>query len=140
MPNSTGDRHTRRKLLMRLWLDLDAYFGAKWDAGGGIDSAKFNIWLRDLADIPLPRLVSGIDSLRQRTDPWPPALPEFREMCGAGSQIPKDDEAFRRWALDQGYGDARAGESWRGYRARIERRHRETGDLLIAPDLQRLLT
>jgi hypothetical protein len=75
------EQKQRHALVTRLWMDMDAMFGSRFDEGGGPGGPKFNIWLEAMADYTVQQVRDGVLAARKWKDPWPPTLPEFRNLC-----------------------------------------------------------
>lgn len=103
--------------LTDLWAVMKSMYPHAFKEFGPVGGPVFRYWETDLAGVDLE---IGFRALRVRTSEFPPSLPEFKRMCGQLSLLPENDEDMRRWAMENGYGDARPMESWKQYRARIK--------------------
>jgi len=73
----------------RLWRRMTEVYGHRWTAQYGPEPAPgrshptLATWARGLAGVGPAGLARGLERVVQAGGPWPPALPEFREMCRA---------------------------------------------------------
>ena len=86
-------------LIDRLFTRMTEMYGHQWleyvDAAGGQDAAT-KVWQTGLAGITPEEMRRGIGACLMSGKPWPPALPEFRELC----RPPRDAEyEFERAAF-----------------------------------------
>lgn len=66
--------------MKHIWLKMSQIYGHKWTSNYG-DKDGDNTWLSGLQDIPETMILAGLSKCLSRQDPWPPSLPEFRQMC-----------------------------------------------------------
>ncbi len=66
--------------MKHIWLKMSQIYGHKWTSNYG-DQDDDNTWLSGLQDIPEDMILAGLKKCLSRQDPWPPSLPEFRQMC-----------------------------------------------------------
>jgi hypothetical protein len=67
------------KHIGQLWGRMAAMYGHKWTSNYG--DADDGTWLSGLVDLSPADLADGLRACLKRTDPWPPTLPEFRQLC-----------------------------------------------------------
>lgn len=62
-----------------------ALYGHKWSSmfgeefDPGLEACR--IWQSALAGVTSGDIAAGLRACLERTDPWPPTLPEFRQLC-----------------------------------------------------------
>lgn len=56
-------------------------YGHKWSSQYGQSRSAMDTWQRGLKDLTRDELGTGLRALLSRADPWPPSLPEFRQLC-----------------------------------------------------------
>lgn len=118
--------------MQKLWLFISSAWPRMSEAYGDIGGGTYKVWAGTLeAD----DVSAGLRKLIDTMPKWPPSLPEFRDLCRGQVALPVNDEDMRKWAITNGFGDARPQESWQQYRARME----STVSRATNPD-QRLLT
>lgn len=100
-----------------IWALMKSMWPHPFKEYGPADGPVFKVWQAELSGANLD---AGLAALRSSTSQFPPGLPEFKQMCQMLDALPRNDEDMRRWAIENGYGDARPMESWQQYRARIE--------------------
>lgn len=66
--------------IMELWITMAQVYGHKWVSNFGASDSG-GIWLRGLHDLHPQHLAQGLGKCVERADPWPPSLPEFRNLC-----------------------------------------------------------
>lgn len=103
--------------LKDIWAVMKAMYPHAFKEYGPVDGPVYRYWLTELAEANIDL---GFAGLQNRASEFPPSLPEFKQMCRMLDALPRNDEDMRRWAIENGYGDARPRESWQQYRARLE--------------------
>ena len=117
--------------LREIWMVLKSMYPHSFKEYGPVDGPVYKYWQSELEGVDLR---PGYKALQTSTSTWPPSLPEFKQMCGTLTALPKNDEDMRKWALANGLGDAKPTESWQQYRARLEaviERTSESGQRLL---------
>ena len=66
--------------IKKFWLTMASIYGHKWVSNFGVSDAD-GIWLRGLHDLSSQHLAHGLGKCVQHSDPWPPSLPKFRNLC-----------------------------------------------------------
>lgn len=66
--------------MSELWRRMTAIYGHKWASAYGETDAD-DTWAIGLHDVSPEQLAEGLRGCLERTDPWPPTLPEFRALC-----------------------------------------------------------
>lgn len=123
--------------MTEVWMLLKCMYPNAMDRYGDVDGGIFRFWEQEV----LPeQIAAGVSALRNRTSPFPPSLPEFKTMCGALHELPKNDEEMRQWAIANGYGDARGTESWAQYRGRVESAHNRASSPTALPAARKMLS
>ena len=65
------------------WARMAQIYGHKWTSSHGLMDED-NIWLIGLSGCSKNQIKLGLNFLvKERSDSWPPSLPEFREICMA---------------------------------------------------------
>lgn len=95
--SSTSRPRLPQRWVERLFLRLSAIYGKHFaDAWRGCDLDEVkDAWAYGLGDLSAEEIARGIDACHGR--PYPPTLPEFRELC----RPPVDPEAAYREAVEQ---------------------------------------
>lgn len=65
--------------LTKLWIVMSEAYGYKWVKPMGEEPNQ--TWIEGLRDLTLYQWRTGLITLNQSTDEWPPSLPEFRRWC-----------------------------------------------------------
>ena len=91
---------------MRLWQRLTQIYGHRWtsqfgdatDAEGRLTGTA-RCWADGLGDLSPAALKRGLHRcVHERADPWPPTLPEFRQLCQPAPEelgLPTVEEAYQ---------------------------------------------
>lgn len=58
---------------------MTGIYGHKWISSYGVEPS--DTWARGLRGFTNDELAHGIRRCLDREDPWPPTLPEFRQLC-----------------------------------------------------------
>jgi len=64
-----------------LWQLMSSMFGHKWTSAYGDDVDPDRVWQACLADVSPERIRHGMSKLGRSGRDWPPAVPEFRNIC-----------------------------------------------------------
>ena len=83
-----------QQVIDQLWLAMVSIYGHKWTSSFGECDAD-HIWARGLADMDFEDMKRGYIACIHRPDPWPPTLPEFRDLCRP-AQPKREREAMYR--------------------------------------------
>lgn len=67
--------------MRRLWTRFAEIYGHRWVSQFGDSHGAMSTWQKGLADLSREELGTGLRALLTRADPWPPSLPEFRQLC-----------------------------------------------------------
>ena len=70
-------------------------YGHKWESAHGPNDAG-NTWAIGLSEYKPEHIGRGLRACLERTDPWPPTLPEFRALCRPAK---RENEAMYHGAL-----------------------------------------
>ncbi len=65
--------------LWELWTRLSEMYGHTWSSQQG--DKPNDTWLRGLQDLTPAQYGAGLRACLARTSPFPPTLPEFRQLC-----------------------------------------------------------
>jgi len=76
--------------IKKIWVKMTRVYGHKWSSNFG--SSDDGTWLSALKEIPEAMIVAGLNKCLTRQDPWPPSLPEFRQMC---LNLPSVDKIYQ---------------------------------------------
>ena len=71
-------------------------FGHRWTASFGETTDPDGVWFRCLQDLTGQEIANGLNAVARSGMDWPPAAPQFREMCvnHAISNLKSADEAY----------------------------------------------
>lgn len=65
-----------------LWTRMEEIFPHKWSSKvGPVGSNAFKTWHRELEDLSLEQISSGLKACVHTGEDWPPSLPRFRALC-----------------------------------------------------------
>lgn len=66
-----------------LWLHMSATYPHKWTSALGDDprGVAGRVWASELSGMSREQIDTGLDACRNSSDPWPPALAEFKARC-----------------------------------------------------------
>ena len=97
LPNASGANRARRSLttgpltapsdttMRELWIRLSSIYLHKWSSACAetfIESGAIGrTWQAGLSGVTPQQVADGLRGCLSRTDPWPPTLPEFLELC-----------------------------------------------------------
>jgi len=70
-----------RKKSIMLWQLMSSMFGHKWTSAYGDDVDPDRVWQACLADVSPEQIRHGMSKLGRSGRDWPPAVPEFRNIC-----------------------------------------------------------
>lgn len=81
----------RIRRIERLWVNMNAFYGSRWlleygpatDQNGQLTSIS-EIWAKALDEADNSQIAVGIRKCVERDADYPPSLPEFLRLCGAG--------------------------------------------------------
>lgn len=108
-----------------LYAYLVALYGTRFTKEvGAPTSVTWSTWERLLEGHGASRVRAAVDAhVASDRGRFVPVLADLLGILNkpASAEIPEDNEEMRRWAMRRGLGDAKTGESWDGYRARLAR-------------------
>lgn len=66
-----------------LWVRMLEFYGHKWSSAYGEtpEEGAGGTWQSGLTGVTTAQMADGLRACLQRTDPWPPTLPEFYHLC-----------------------------------------------------------
>lgn len=109
--STTGsDEPLAAVVMIRLWRRMTEIYGRRWSSTYGIGAVDeqevmtgtARTWAKGLTPVGLAGIRRGLQCCLQRSDPWPPTLPEFLELCRPTPEevgLPSVDIAYRAACL-----------------------------------------
>lgn len=104
--------------MTQIWALMKSMWPHPFKEYGPVNGPVFNVWLSELRGADLG---TGLTALRVCTDDFPPSLPKFKKMCGLLLEVPKGNDEMMNFALQHNLTMPHSGESWKGYRKRLQR-------------------
>jgi len=82
------------RIIDAVWQRMTEIYGHKWTSHYGT-SDDSGTWAKGLADMSGAELKAGFLACLTNGEPWPPSLPEFRNLCRPPKEKRENAAAYR---------------------------------------------